>query len=1227
MQATLFIPFTFAKIFNKMRYFTILLATLFFHSGLYSQAPIWRPLIKESVSLQPSWNSIKSFSKVNIDFENLKNYLKQSIPAENNQGKTKSLDLPLPDGTVRRFQIMQSPVMEPEISSKYPEIKTFKGSDGLNYTRIICTDKTLKAYIISDKGDIIIEALNASNPNEYGVYFGTDINIPDHDISAICGERGHNILKSIIPKDSWGNQNVAQSILTPNPVTLITYKIAISCTGEFGQSPTLGGGTTASVIAKMADALTYANAVYEKDFAIHFNMVNNNDRIVFLDPDTDPFDNTGSGGYLLGQNTSVINPRIGPFLYDVGHVFNNSCTDVGGIANLGVVCNRESKANGVTCWYTSEVAYVAQRIFCHEMGHQFSASHTFSNCNGNESGTMYEPGGGTSIMSYQGLCGALNLESGAPPHPNFFHSCSLEQIIGFTRNYITCGTKSDPLNNYPESKVLTAQNLVLPIRTPFELKGFGFDMEDTSLTYNWEEYDNGPYGSTLGDVSSTGPLFRTFFPSTSPNRTIPQWSSIFNSSPNNPNNDVREYLPFESRNLNFRFVVRDNHPGAGGASYSSLAMKVNDQSGPFKITFPNATSDRLFKNACNKIKWDVANTFNLPVNCKKVDILLIRNRETNNPIILKTNTDNDGVELVDIPDLGTNVRVRVCVRAADHIFFDISDRDITIVDATTIGVNMGVVPNVLNVCLPQLAQVKIKSCSFGNYSGKLKLFIEAGLPQGTTYSFGKTELSESDETDLSIDANNLLTKSNFTITVAAITSQGDTLRDELTINAIKNDFSDQQLIYPKNGERNIIETPVFHWLKSINASIYAIEIATSPSFGSTIIFSQKNISNDTLLLPVLLKENKIYYWRIIPSNDCGQGSISPIYAFQTVNKVCVEQAYTGNPIGLFTNRTHSIQIPINFNGQISDINFNNVEINADAVQDVILSLISPKGTKVKLFNKNCGVTVDFNCSFDDQAPIPIDCPPLFNKRMRPYEALSAFNGENLQGNWVLEVVTSNLFRDGTVRNFTFQYCAELKLNNPQSINNGPLRMNIGESKNITNSLLLAQDVDNGPSELLFTLVAIPHSGELLLNGAPLTYGSTFSQKDIDDSRLSYKHTGNTPIIDGFLYTVNDGQGGWFGISQFDIFVGPVATLDKELAKNFILFPNPAQDNLIISLKDLMEKEAFVSISDMNGKEISRINMADKSSYVENLSTYESGIYLVSLTTKSTSITKKLIVKR
>jgi hypothetical protein len=208
------------------------------------------------------------------------------------------------------------------------------------------------------------------------------------------------------------------------------------------------------------------------------------------------------------------------------------------------------------------------------------------------------------------------------------------------------------------------------------------------------------------------------------------------------------------------------------------------------------------------------------------------------------------------------------------------------------------------------------------------------------------------------------------------------------------------------------------------------------------------------------------------------------------------------------------------------------------LSSVTLTVISPRGTRVKLFGGNCGNTSDFKCGFDDDGSFTLvnpsnGCPPINNKLIKPLESFSKFNGEDKKGDWRLEVACDQLL-SGTAQfdSYTLDICSELIVNNPILINNNILYMSRGETKSIGQDLLLSQDVDNTASELIYTVVVIPQRGDLLINGIVANYGSKFSQKDIDDGKLSYQHKGLDMEEDAFVFIVEDGDGGWFGTGGY-----------------------------------------------------------------------------------------------
>ena len=115
-------------------------------------------------------------------------------------------------------------------------------------------------------------------------------------------------------------------------IQMRNYRLALACTVEYSAAATgLTNPSRAQVLAKMVTSMNRVNGVYEKDVAVHMNLIENNDTLIFLPGSTDPYSNN-NGGTMLTENVSTVNARIGLANYDIGHVFS---TGGGGIAGLG----------------------------------------------------------------------------------------------------------------------------------------------------------------------------------------------------------------------------------------------------------------------------------------------------------------------------------------------------------------------------------------------------------------------------------------------------------------------------------------------------------------------------------------------------------------------------------------------------------------------------------------------------------------------------------------------------------------------------------------------------------------------------------------------------------------------------------------------------------------------------------------------------------------------------
>ncbi len=622
---------------------------------------IWYDVDEKSIESQGTRRVIPDlYRTLRIDYEALVNRLDRAPMEFTDEAYTIDtiMVIPLPDGVDERFRIFESPVMAQGLATKFPEIKTYSaiGVDDPHASgRLDLTPAGFHAMIFSTSGTFYIDPYSVGDASYYISYFKQDYSAPEDLVYEELGPLGDPELLEP-PAELSSGEN------------LRTHRLAQATTGEYS---IFHGGTVPSVMAEVVTAINRVTGIYEREVAVRLELIDNNDLLIFLNPATDPYTNS-SGGAMLSQNQATIDSIIGDANYDIGHVFS---TGGGGIARLSAVCNSGQKAQGVT-GLTSPIGdpfyvdYVA-----HEMGHQYGGHHTFngiaSNCAGNRnSSTAYEPGSGTTIMAYAGICGQDNTQTYSD---DYFHTISFQEIVNYTTtgNGRTCGIETDTGNSAPEVDAGEG-GFTIPIETPFTLTGSAVDPDDDPMTYNWEEFDRGPAGHP-NTPAGNAPIFRSFLAKTTPSRTFPQISDIVNNT-----QTIGEILPTYSRDLTFRLTARDNHayPSAGGVAYDSIAFDVTDQAGPFLVTAPN-TATNWTVGSLQGVSWDVANTDAAPVSCTSVNIRLSTDGGYTFPHLLVSDTPNDGTHYLPVPDLPSS-SARIKVECNDNIFFDISNVDFSI---------------------------------------------------------------------------------------------------------------------------------------------------------------------------------------------------------------------------------------------------------------------------------------------------------------------------------------------------------------------------------------------------------------------------------------------------------------------------------------------------------------------------------------------------------------------
>ena len=1125
------------------------------------------------------------------------------------------VQVPFPDGKMVTFDVWNAPVMAPKISSRYPNIKSYKAisEDGKHVMRFLVSNAGFNGVISSNEGTIYVDPIFPDNPEVYQSYYIKDQETPDLYWSS-CGTESSSPELQATPAD------ISRSL---GAVPLRTYRMAIACTGEYG---VIVGGTKEKVLEQFNLAAMRISQIYELNGSINFMLIDEIDQLIHLDPNTDPYINADLGRELLGQNTAAINSIISSNSYDIGHVFTRSCTDgIAGVASLESVCT-DRKAVGVSCVGYSNITSFASGTIAHEVGHQFGVNHSWNSCPGAQenvsSGWAYEPGSGTTIISYSGACN----ESNTGFEFDHFSVGSLTEMILYSRESIaTCGIISSELNNEPVIDMPYEDGFYIPKSTPFVLDASATDPDGDSLVYAWDQYNLGPL-SALGFPLGNAPSFIPIPPEEESARYFPRLQFVRG----NVDRSI-EVLPQYERDLKFKFVVRDLNPLGTAAVWDEVEFHVDGNSGPFFVTKPNYNPDQATVGQELEVKWDVSNTDQAPINCALVNILLSTDDGRTFDYVLARNTANDGQEIVRIPNAQT-LEARVKVEAAQNIFYDMGNSGFIINAPTEASYIYEISNNFFDLCSPASVDLDIQSAAFVGYSDPVEFSILSGLPDGVTALFSETTIQPDGSTSLNFDISDEADTGNYVVSLQSI-SGTDTIVQPVYLNITATEFDDLALSYPVNGSSGVEQFPTFQWEAARNSENYIFEIATSPAFGTTNVEYNDNVTTNTYELSTTLDKSTLYYWRVTAANKCGIGESTRLNTFGTVALSCknIESEDGTKNISSAGSGDYTVskEVFIAEEGQVSAISVRKVKGMHERFSNLVFSLESPSGAIAKLVSNKCGSTSGvFNCGFEDSSPIEINCP--FKEVYKPEESLTIFNGESTQGSWILNINDQTAGGGGQFEEFVLQICSNATLDAPYLVNNNPLEVYPGSWARVATTFLLVEDENNVSEELIFTVVDLPSNGYLEISGNPVLVGTQYSQKDINGNQLRYYSTDETATSDQFTFTCIDGEGGWIDITPFDIQIDESFTSDLDEIENVVeikVVPNPVKESSIITVSNTFGKDYNFSLTNLSGQVFTQNSYKGDKAIEVNVKDYPAGIYFISIESAGNVSYEKMVVVR
>ncbi|KAB8151815.1 T9SS type A sorting domain-containing protein [Kordia sp. TARA_039_SRF] len=602
-----------------------------------------------------------------LDLQSLKQALASAPDRDLNIQSEIVLQFPGAEGKMENFEVYNASVLEPSFAANYPDIQSYVAVSRENTGTVLRFSTTIfgfHATVHAVDKTLYIDPMT-KDLQTYIMYEKSNLyrTVADDYIGCMVEDALEDNLSGRSATDDFQLENA-------NDGQLRTFRLALACTQEYanyhinaaGQAAATDAIKRATVLAAMNVTMTRVNAVFERDMSLTMTLVDNTS-IIFLAEDDGYTDD--DAGQLINQNQTIVNANIGAANYDIGHVFT---TGGGGLAALGSICFTNNKAQGVTgspnpVGDPFDIDFVA-----HEMGHQFGAPHTFNgnqvNCSGGNrnAATAVEPGSGTTIMAYAGICGSDNIQNNSDDH---FHAISIDNMWTRLNQAPICSNNTANGNTAPT--VNAGSDYTIPYGTAFTLDGTAVDPDATTLSYCWEQVDVGTVSGVPSPTNTTGPQFRSYSPVANSDRTFPQLSDILdgNLTPQ------WEVMPNVARTMTFALTVRDNGTPNGGQTNRDDMTVTLANTGPFRVTAPDTTDQSFVTGETTTVTWDVAGTTANGINTSNVNILLSTDGGQNFDTVLAANTANDGSESITFPFV-FEPYCRIKIEAVGNIYFAIS---------------------------------------------------------------------------------------------------------------------------------------------------------------------------------------------------------------------------------------------------------------------------------------------------------------------------------------------------------------------------------------------------------------------------------------------------------------------------------------------------------------------------------------------------------------------------
>lgn len=329
----------------------------------------------------------------------------------------------------------------------------------------------------------------------------------------------------------------------------------------------------------------------------------------------------------------------------------------------------------------------------------------------------------------------------------------------------------------------------------------------------------------------------------------------------------------------------------------------------------------------------------------------------------------------------------------------------------------------LEVCGVGSASTPMATQAFGGFASPVA-FSVVGVPAGATAAFNPTTVTPPSATTLTVDVA-APTVGQFMLTVDAVSGK-QVYSDTINLDISVNPPAAVSTRLPLDGASGVSSNQILYWTAGNNVYRYDLQIATDKAL-TNIIVDAPGLTTNSYPASSLPAGVPIY-WRVVSRNACGQQE-SAVWTFTTAPASCALYESTDVPQTISSGPPNSVSSALSSTapGQITDVSVIALNGTHTYLGDLDFQLEGPlrsahstpdaisrhsQRAVVRIIERTCGNTDNFNLSLDDDAPAgALPCPYNNGNTYQPSNTLAPFAGSPGTGDWTL-IVNDNAGQDG-----------------------------------------------------------------------------------------------------------------------------------------------------------------------------------------------------------------------